>query len=1736
MPIIGFKHMDDYDYALKKPISSRYGEGMFSKYHRTDGTTFNLTCNKEQLKQIESRLIQAVLLYKRRLEWLTTESRRIFGVIEEHCICIVLDIKNLSPQQFDQYRSAFERVLVEQVAQIAKFNLIRSAEDMVMFKPELVPVTQESLQEAKDWLWNLDRCAAFSNTATCEAVLKAMTDRNVEAVYLFTEGSASDGSRELLRTKLHGGPLPLHVASYNATSVETVGFLKQLCEVTGGKFHAYGVIMEMDAYEGVPVDPNTNRANIVLKRKTFGGVPQGAGVREDVIKVFEELEEARNTLSQIQALIEDMPDQKMIERTKSDTALSSRGGYVPRKPLMTRQSSMTDTRGRKAVDYPPPPPKEKSEQYMSSKEWLEMNGLKAKKLGFYDILGGVAFKHCDGVVDLNQKPDYHDFQTDARVQPKLINARYCDKFAHVKWKNGKVVHVQVTPEVHRSYERRVNVVLDSLQQRIDWLQQGSRELFGTVIEDQIYILIDTSGSMAPSIQFVKDKLFVLMQEQLRHKQKFNLVSFNSKISPWKDRCVEVNEKNLQAAWTWIKNLECVGSTNTLAALQFALADHATQAVYLLTDGRPDQPPRSILAQVQLQHAVPLHTISFNCSDKEANQFLCQLAKDTGGRYHYYSEHGQDPDNPSPWESEDIRLLRKELELGKENLQKIADLRDECAALAWKKENVRSCSKNHKLSSTDRVSTVPALNPSELYRSPGSNRPKSATGYRSTSHSTPTPPPRPSSATGYRPRSAGAGGRSARNRTVSCPRPASARRPLVAGHTRTSLLRTLSSSARFSSNEWLLPETRELFDKQAKRLEEEVEGKVVIEKKRKKRVSNPNNMSAKMWLKHNGLLAKKLTILDALAPTMIEQNAKHIPVLDAYALSKVFDDSMPFAHVSNRRHIHLVNPDSVDLKAYENKVSAAVEKYKKRLDAMVWKALPATEREQFGSTEPISFEDNKLALLQALERCGWPVKESDILAMEGEISQGRKYLLQSEGLRKASEKHGHIGCSEKSESENDDASSVASSPRSMSSKGSKSSKGSRSPKGSQTKSPRGSVASSKDYEGLGEAIQSKSVKEKDKVLSSPATQRKVRKVLDTLRGQSVIARLETDGLYYPGMVIKCTDSRHALVELHDNGKHRIATRFIIPTGGAVSRPPLREGDYVLARVKNSETERECYVPGIVQVTPLRSMDQARFFTVQLYTGQEATCMRNYLIKISKTRYAFAVRYISEVGYENEDSVHLEIIPTPRSTHDKTHMHDGGVAKSDGGSSSRSSRSGSPRSRSRSRSRESDNEELIATHRSNATKHILKEHQEKLESLQNTLKEHIEKHNDQQRKLRRQARKLAKRQKRLQKEQRKAAKKGGKTLSKESLDSRNQEETQSKKSRTEEWLSDQNSSDKEDEKKDEEKRRSSDCHDSENEDSQRRAVRDSDNENNQRRAAKDSDNESEESEDNNSEPEHQQPAVNRPIVIPSIVRLRQSLPPADVGEEVLARWSDDGWYYRGTIRENCGDCSYFVEDGAGDMERIYREDIITDNDDVQQLLQERGTVVARHPSFSFSYAPAVVLSLYQDLQMTVRFYDGTEAKLPYEEVYRLAPEKFEHDVDHILKCEDQWVGQAVVARNDLIGTYHLGEVKKRIGNGRQYVVEWADGNMAVVMATNMFGACTKRHNLCVGERVLAVADDDTLLYLPGTVTAVESDRIGVRFSDGTRSNSVDPVQCFWLSEDYYEDTLAFFQKKSRQLTDV
>lgn len=78
---------------------------------------------------------------------------------------------------------------------------------------------------------------------------------------------------------------------------------------------------------------------------------------------------------------------------------------------------------------------------------------------------------------------------------------------------------------------------------------------------------------------------------------------------------------------------------------------------------------------------------------------------------------------------------------------------------------------------------------------------------------------------------------------------------------------------------------------------------------------------------------------------------------------------------------------------------------------------------------------------------------------------------------------------------------------------------------------------------------------------------------------------------------------------------------------------------------------------------------------------------------------------------------------------------------------------------------------------------------------------------------------------------------------------------------------------------------------------------------------------------------------------------------------------------------------------------------------------------------------------------------------------------------------------------------GAVRERVGNGRQYSIEWSDGTMGMQSAPYIFGPFTKQHPLAVGDRVLAIVDSAELLYLPGIITNEKDGKLSVKFCDGS-----------------------------------
>lgn len=269
-------------------------------------------------------------------------------------------------------------------------------------------------------------------------------------------------------------------------------------------------------------------------------------------------------------------------------------------------------------------------------------------------------------------------------------------------------------------------------------------------------------------------------------------------------------------------------------------------------------------------------------------------------------------------------------------------------------------------------------------------------------------------------------------------------------------------------------------------------------------------------------------------------------------------------------------------------------------------------------------------------------------------------------------------------------------------------------------------------------------------------------------------------------------------------------------------------------------------------------------------------------------------------------------------------------------------------------------------------------------------------------------------------------------------------------------------------------------------------------------------------------------NELTIFEKLMRLRSGLSRLEVGEEVLARWPDDGWYYKSIITESLGNHQYKVEDSLKDVEVLFREDIISETNDSANDLYEIGdSVIALHPHYEYSYAPGQIVQISNDLnKILVRFYDFVEGVILQEEVYKMAKVKFQLDVNAIIDLEKRWIGQTVVARNNYSNVYELGKVIERIGNGRQYTIEWSNGSQSIQNAIHMFGAYTKNPSIIVNDYVLAPRET---IFIPGRIIGKKGSQLRVKFVDGKIDENINYEDCYWLSRDYYEEACNFYNRE-------
>ncbi|CAF1603837.1 unnamed protein product [Rotaria sordida] len=315
--------------------------------------------------------------------------------------------------------------------------------------------------------------------------------------------------------------------------------------------------------------------------------------------------------------------------------------------------------------------------YRTSANWLSQHGLFAKKLTLFQVLAPNAYSPCEDYIPILGKTVTSQVHERAMVQ--------------VDWHDGTTKNVHVDLSGLYEYQKRLKNLVELYEQRMEWLCSSSRKIFGSIVENNIILLVDCSLANRDYIIHIQHSLRLLLEQQLFGRKFFNIIAFGTNhkdgLLRFKPTMVQPTIENLQHAWQWVLTLNCGGTRNLLNALRAIYENEEErkhhlypEGIYLLTSGIPDQSLDVCCAYVEecnVGKSIYLHTILFNIDDyylsehviqsnismnvngRWANatktaEFMRALAKHSGGRFLWFRETGI-------IESDDIKLLQNEID-------------------------------------------------------------------------------------------------------------------------------------------------------------------------------------------------------------------------------------------------------------------------------------------------------------------------------------------------------------------------------------------------------------------------------------------------------------------------------------------------------------------------------------------------------------------------------------------------------------------------------------------------------------------------------------------------------------------------------------------------------------------------------------------------------------------------------------------------------------------------------------------------------------------------------------------------------------------------------------------------------------------------------------------------------------------------------------------------------------------
>ncbi|KAM9556255.1 von Willebrand factor A domain-containing protein 3A isoform 1-T1 [Guaruba guarouba] len=652
-----FSPVEEFVPILKKTVSSTLHEKAMIQFEWYDGTVKNIHVDLPVLYNYQKLLVNMVRIYEKRIDWLSVASRRIWGSVCERRVVILVDVSVTNSMYIIHIQHSLRLLLEEQMSNKDCFNIIAFGSDIVPWQLELVPSQPENLQKAWRWVLSL-QCKGSRNLMSAlrravEIDFKDKDKHKSQGLYLLTTGIPDQETHTVsayVAEVCRGFDLQLHVCLFSvmeevdsngiiparyANPTETAIAFKEIVQRANGRFHWFGEAGIFESDDITIIVSEMEKANKYSQKCAFLAESLKQRSVNQSVKTFipegdpnvltkkekrrpQKLPSPKPTaLSLARMYIKDNHDaEKNASRRVQTWRPTSAKAEIPPGPVYQKYPKVTCI-GKSVPSVTLP----NKEEICSSKEWLSKYSIKKLKLELPRLLFGPGCIHQRKTVALLHKK---------------VSAKYCTVFPSVEI-DGVVKHLQFHPKELEIYTEQLEKVLRCYIERIQWLLSGSRRLFGTILEANVCLLIDTSGSMDPYLPHIMKELTSLIWEQLRkNKVRFNLLRFAENTETWKECLVEATDETCHNAVQWVSTFHAHGNTCTLVALQKALSFQGIEALYVLTDGKPDTSCSLILTEVERlrkKQDIKIHTISFHCADRGANEFLKKLASQTGGRYH-----------------------------------------------------------------------------------------------------------------------------------------------------------------------------------------------------------------------------------------------------------------------------------------------------------------------------------------------------------------------------------------------------------------------------------------------------------------------------------------------------------------------------------------------------------------------------------------------------------------------------------------------------------------------------------------------------------------------------------------------------------------------------------------------------------------------------------------------------------------------------------------------------------------------------------------------------------------------------------------------------------------------------------------------------------------------------------------------------------------------------------------------